>query len=183
MKKTENTKATTNNDLQIIGKKIKFCINNDIDTELTKKACLSFIEWLKTSQNSSKYINKYGIIAGGWCINLSDVIDIYHICTAYDSITGGMVDVLYITFENPLLNRIVYMDNEILKRGTILLPIDETVQNIPFSFKYQNQRKTTARKTKTEKTNTTKSTKTPTTPTKTKTPKTTEKTTAEKVNK
>lgn len=163
MKKTENTKAT-NNDLQIIGKKIKFCINNDTNTELTQKACLSFIEWLNTPQNSSKYINKYGIIAGGWCINLSDVIDIYHICTAYDSITNGMVDVLYITFENSLLNRIVYMDNEIIKRGSILLPIDGNIQSIPFSFKY-----TTARK----KTPTKKST----TPTKTKTPKTATKTT------
>lgn len=177
MKKTENTKATTNNDLQIIGKKIKFCINNDINTELTQKACLSFIEWLRTPQNSSKYINKYGIIAGGWCINLSDVIDIYHICTAYDSITGGMVDAFYITFENKLLNRIVYLDNEIAQRGSILLPIDGNIQSVPFSFKYKTARKNSTKKltskttaktpTKTEnKTNTTK-TKTPTTPTKT----------------
>jgi hypothetical protein len=170
MKKTENTKATTNNDLQIIGKKIKFCINNDIDTELTQKACLSFIEWLKTSQNSSKYINKYGIIAGGWCINLSDVINIYHICTAYDSITGGMVDVFYITFENKLLNRIVYLDNEIRQRGSILLPIDDKIEYVPFALKYTTARK----KSTTTKTNSTK------TPTKTQT-KTTEKTTEKKV--
>lgn len=171
MKKTENTKATTNNDLQIIDKKIKFCINNDTNTELTQKACLSFIEWLKTPQNSSKYINKYGIIAGGWCINLSDVIDIYHICTAYDSITGGMVDAFYITFENKLLNRIVYLDNEIAQRGSILLPIDDKIEYVPFALKY-----TTARK----KSTTTKTNSTKTNSTKTQT-KTTEKTTDKKV--
>lgn len=182
MKKTENTKATTNNDLQIIGKKIKFCINNDMNTELTQKACLSFIEWLKTPQNSSKYTNKYGIIAGGWCINLSDVIDIYHICTAYDSITGGMVDALYITFENKLLNRIVYLDNEIAQRGSILLPIDDKIEYVPFAFKYTTARKKTpTKKSTTTKTNT--KTNSTTTPTKTKTPTETTKTTAEKVNK
>lgn len=164
MKKTENTNATTNNDLQIIGKKIKFCINNDKNTELTQKACLSFIEWLKTPQNSSKYANRYGIIAGGWCINLSDVIDIYHICTAYDSITGGMVDVFYITFENKLLNRIVYLDNEIAQRGSILLPIDDKIEYVPFTLKYTTARKKTpTKKSTTTKTKTaTDTTKTPT---------------------
>lgn len=148
MKKTENTKAT-NNDLQIIGKKFKFCINNDTDTELTEQACISFIEWLATPQNSKKYINRYGIIPGGWCINLSDIKELFHVGTAFDALTGGVVDIIYLTFDNELLNRIVYMDNTILENGNILLPIDNKIKKIPFSFKYVNgtrKRKTTEKK-------------------------------------
>lgn len=177
MKNTTNTKTTTNatkkDNINIIGKKFVFVINNDENNEKTEKASIALIEWLKTPIGSKKYIDSYGIVPGGWCINLSDVVDMYHICTTYDSITGGMVDVLYITFENPLLNRIVYMDNEITQRGSILLPIDNKIEYVPFAFKYTTARK----KSTTTKTN---STKTPKTPTKTE--KTTTKT-AEKVNK
>lgn len=169
---TTNTNTTKKDNINIIGKKFVFVINNDENNEKTEKASIALIEWLKTSIGSKKYIDSYGIVPGGWCINLSDVVDMYHICTTYDSITGGMVDVLYITFENPLLNRIVYMDNAITKRGSILLPIDNKIEYIPFSFKYMNG----TRKRKTP-------TKTSTTPTKTKTPTKTTKTTAEKVNK
>lgn len=173
----------TNNDLQVISKKFKFCINNDTDTELTEQACISFMEWLKTPQNSKRYIDSYGIIPGGWCINLSDVVDMYHICTTYDALTGGVVDVIYITFNNSLLNRIVYLDNEIAQRGTILLPIGDKIEYIPFSFKYVNgTRKRATNTTKPTKTQTKTQTKTTektdkTTPTKTKTPKTATKTT------
>ena len=161
---TKNTKNTKNDDIKIIGKKVEFVINNDENNEMTEKASMSFIEWLKTPQNSSKYINKYGIIAGGWCVDLANVKSIYHIGTMFDALTGGMVDIIYLIFDNKLLNRIVYLDNEITQRGSILLPIDDKIEYVPFAFKY-----TTARKT-TKKTNST------TTPTPTKTPKT-EKTT------
>lgn len=166
--KTTNTKTNTvnNDDFKIIGKKFKFCINNDTNTELTKQACLAFIEWLKTPQNSKKYIDRYGIVAGGWCINLSDVTEMYHIGSAYDALTGGTVEMVYLKFDNRLLNRIVYLDSEITQRGTILLPIDEKIEQISFSFKYANgtrKRATKKQSTTTEKTNST------TTPTKTKT--------------
>lgn len=197
MKKTENTKATTNNELTIVGKKFKFCINNDTDTELTEQACIALIEWLATPQNSKKYINRYGIIPGGWCINLSDIKEMFHVGTAFDALTGGVVDIIYLVFDNELLNRIVYMDSEIINRGSILLPIDGKIEYIPFSFKYMNgtrKRKTptktdttaTTEKTPTKKSTTTKTntkTNSTTTPTKTKTPTKTTKTTAEKVNK
>ena len=182
MKKTENTNTTTentvtNNELKIVGKQIEFVINNDENNEKTKKAIASFIEWLKTSFNSRKYTDHYGIIPGGWCVDITDVTSIYHIGTAYDAITGNTVDILYLMFDNKLLNRIVYFDNTIVNRGSILLPIDGNIQSIPFSFKYKTARKNSTKKstpkttaktpTKTEnKTNTTK-TKTPTTPTKT----------------
>lgn len=184
MKKT-NTVANTNaitDSIKIIGKKIEFVINNDENNEMTKKASMSFIEWLKTPQNSSKYINKYGIIAGGWCIDLANVKSIYHIGTMFDALTGGMVDIIYLIFDNKLLNRIVYLDNEIAQRGSILLPIDDKIEYVPFAFKYTTARK----KTPTKKSTTTKTeNKTPkttqktdkTTPTKTKTPKTATKTT------
>lgn len=181
MKKT-NTVTNTNtitDSIKIVGKKVEFVINNDENTELTEKATVAFIEWLKTPFNSRKYTNTYGIVAGGWCIDLSDVTEIYHIGTAYDSITGGTVEMVYLKFENRLLNRIVYLDSEILKRGSILLPIDGKIEYISFSFKYVNgTRKRTTKKqsTTTEKTNST------TTPTKTKTPTKTTKT-AGKVNK
>lgn len=184
MKKT-NTVANTNaitDSIKIIGKKIEFVINNDENNEMTEKASMSFIEWLKTPQNSSKYINKYGIIAGGWCIDLANVKSIYHIGTMFDALTGGMVDIIYLIFDNKLLNRIVYLDNEIAQRGSILLPIDDKIEYVPFAFKYTTARK----KTPTKKSTTTKTeNKTPkttqktdkTTPTKTKTPKTATKTT------
>lgn len=79
-----------------------------------------------------------------------------------------------------LINRIVYLDNEITQRGSILLPIDDKIEYVPFGFKYVNgtrKRATKKQSTTTEKTNST------TTPTKTKTPTKTTKTTAEKVNK
>lgn len=165
--KTTNTKTNTvsNDDFKIIGKKVEFVINNDENTELTEKATVAFIEWLKTSFNSRKYTDIYGIVAGGWCIDLSDVTEIYHIGTAYDNITGGTVEMIYLKFENRLLNRIVYLDSEILKRGTILLPIDGTIQYIPFSFKYINgtRKRTTKKSTTTQKSTPTKtSTKTST---------------------
>lgn len=168
MKKTENTKATTNNELTIVGKKFKFCINNDTDTELTKQACIALIEWLATPQNSKKYINRYGIIPGGWCINLSDIKEMFHVGTAFDALTGGVVDIIYLVFDNELLNRIVYMDNTILKNGNILLPIDNIIKKIPFSFKYVNG----TRKRKTTATDTTKTPKTTPTKTNTKTSQT-----------
>ena len=189
MKNTTNTKTTTNTttengDIKIIGKKIEFVINNDENNEKTEKATVAFIEWLKTSFNNRKYIDHYGIIPGGWCIDITDVDEIIHIGTAFDSITGGYVAIIYLKFNNSLLNRIVYMDNEILQRGSILLPIDNKIEYVPFIFKYTTARKKTPTKktpTKTEnKTNTTK------TPTKTKTPKTptkTEKTTTKTVGK
>lgn len=190
MKKTENTVTTntktentvTNNDLQIVGKKIEFVINNDENNEKTEKATVSFIEWLKTSFNSRKYIDRYGIIPGGWCVDITDVTSIYHIGTAYDAITGNTVDIIYLIFDNKLLNRIVYFDNEIAQRGSILLPIDDKIEYVPFAFKYTTARKKTpTKKSTTTKTNT--KTNSTTTPTKTKTPTKTTKTTAEKVNK
>lgn len=170
MKKT-NTVANTNaitDSIKIIGKKVEFVINNDENNEMTEKASMSFIEWLKTPQNSSKYINKYGIIAGGWCIDLANVKSIYHIGTMFDALTGGMVDIIYLIFDNKLLNRIVYLDNEIAQRGSILLPIDDKIEYVPFAFKYTTARK----KTPTKKSTTTK--------TENKTPKTTQKTDTKK---
>lgn len=167
MKKT-NTVTNTNtitDSIKIVGKKVEFVINNDENTELTEKATVAFIEWLKTSFNSKKYIDRYGIIPGGWCIDLSDVTEIYHIGTAYDSITGGTVEMVYLTFDNRLLNRIVYLDSEILQRGSILLPIDGKIEYIPFSFKYINgtRKRTTKKSTTTQKSTPTKtSTKTST---------------------
>lgn len=160
---TENkvTNTVSNDDFKIVGKKFKFCINNDTDTELTEQACLAFINWLKTPQNSKKYVSSYGIVAGGWCIDITDVVSMYHIGCAYDALTGGTVEMLYLTFDNRLLNRIVYLDSEILQRGSILLPINGKIEYIPFSFKYMNgarKRKTptktdTMRTPKTEKNN------------------------------
>lgn len=167
MKKT-NTVTNTNtitDSIKIVGKKVEFVINNDENTELTEKATVAFIEWLKTSFNSRKYTDTYGIVAGGWCIDLSDVTEIYHIGTAYDSITGGTVEMVYLTFDNRLLNRIVYLDSEILQRGSILLPIDGKIEYIPFSFKYINgtRKRTTKKSTTTQKSTPTKtSTKTST---------------------
>ena len=167
MKKT-NTVTNTNtitDSIKIVGKKVEFVINNDENTELTEKATVAFIEWLNTSFNSRKYIDTYGIVAGGWCIDLSDVTEIYHIGTAYDSITGGTVEMVYLTFDNRLLNRIVYLDSEILQRGSILLPIDGKIEYIPFSFKYINgtRKRTTKKSTTTQKSTPTKtSTKTST---------------------
>lgn len=193
MKNTTNTKNTKNDDIKIIGKKVEFVINNDENNEITEKASMSFIEWLKTPQNSSKYINKYGIIAGGWCIDLANVKSIYHIGTMFDALTGGMVDIIYLIFDNKLLNRIVYLDNEIAQRGSILLPIDDKIEYVPFAFKYTTARKETPTKksttTKTEnktpkttqKTDTKKSTTQKSTPTKTSTKTSTN--TTEKVNK
>ena len=187
MKKTENTVTTntktentvTNSDIKIIGRKFVFVINNDEKTELTDIACKSFIEWLATPQNSKKYINRWGIVGGDWQIDISDVTEFIHIGTAYDSLSGGNVDIIYIKFENAMLNRIVYIDNKLRTENKILLPIGDNVEYIPFDFKYQNQLKTTTRKTtqkstpkttaKTEnKTNTTK--KSTTTKTENKTP-------------
>lgn len=153
---TENkvTNTVNNNDFKIVGKKFKFCINNDTDTELTKKACLAFIDWLKTPQNSKKYIDNHGIVAGGWCIDITDVVSMYHIGCAYDALTGGTVEMLYLTFDNRLLDRIVYLDSEILQRGSILLPIDGKIEYIPFSFKYMNgtRKRKTPTKTQTKTT-------------------------------
>lgn len=181
MKKTENTKTTKtveNNDLQIIGKKFVFVINNDEQTEKTEKASIAFLEWIKTSQNSKKYTDNFGIIPGGWCIDLSDVISFNHVATAQDALSGGVVDVIYLIFTNPLLNRFVYIDHTILERGTILLPIDDKIEYVPFAFKYVNgtRKRTTKKSTTTQKSTPTKTeNKTPT-----KTPKT-EKTTDKKV--
>ena len=179
----KNTKTTTNAtkkdniNITIIGKKVEFVINNDENNEKTEKAIVAFIEWLKTSFNSRKYIDHYGIIPGGWCIDITDVDEIIHIGTAFDSITGGDVDIIYLIFKNKLLNRIVYLDNEIIQRGTILLPIDEKIEYIPFSFKYVNgtRKRATKKQSTTEKTNST------TTPTKTKTSTAKTAKTAEKV--
>lgn len=175
---TKNTKNTKNDDIKIIGKKIEFVINNDENSEKTDTACQAFREWLKTPLGSKKYIDNFGIIPGGWCIDIANVTEIYHIGTAYDSITGGMVDIIYIEFENRLLNRIVYIDNEISNRGSILLPIDDKIEYIPFAFRY----KTTRKKTPTKKSTTTKTnTKTNSTTTPTKTQTKTPTKTAEKV--
>lgn len=168
--KTENQIITGN--LEVIGKSFQFIINNDESTDFTEQASVALIEWFKTNQNSKKYTEKYGIISGGWGIDITEVNSFNHVATAQDALTGGEVDVIYLTFANSLLNRFVYLDSEIRKRGTILLPINNTVQYVPFGFKYKTQRKTTARKTKTEKTNTTKPTKTPKTEKTTKTTKT-----------
>lgn len=183
MKNTTNTKTTTNttenSDIKIVGKRIEFIINNDENNEKTEKATVAFIEWLKTSFNSKKYIDRYGIIPGGWCIDITDVNEIIHVGTAFDSITGGDVAIIYLKFNNSLLDRIVYMDNAIVKRGSILLPIDKKIEYVPFAFKYTTARKKTpTKKSTTTKTSTDTKTKTKT-PTKTKTTKTT----AEKVNK
>lgn len=165
--KTTTNTTTENGNIKIVGKRVEFVINNDENNEKTEKATVAFIEWLKTSFNSKKYIDRYGIIPGGWCIDITDVNEIIHVGTAFDSITGGDVAIIYLKFNNSLLDRIVYMDNAIIKRGSILLPIDNKIEYVPFAFKY-----TTARK----KTPTKKSTTTKTNSTKTQT-KTTEKTT------
>lgn len=179
MKNTTNTKTPTNDDIKIVGKRIEFVINNDENNEKTEKATAAFIEWLKTSFNSKKYIDRYGIIPGGWCIDITDVNEIIHVGTAFDSITGGDVAIIYLKFNNYLLDRIVYMDNAIVNRGSILLPIDDKIEYIPFAFKYTTARKKTpTKKSTTTKTNT--KTNSTTTPTKTKTPTKTTKTTAEK---
>lgn len=166
MKNEKTTNTANNYDFKIVGKKFKFCINNDTNTELTEHACVAFIKWLSTPQNSKKYTDCYGIIAGGWCINLSDVTEMYHIGTAYDALTGGTVEMIYLKFDNRLLNRIVYLDSEIINRGSILLPIDGKIKYIPFSFKYMNGTKKSKTPTKTDTMTTTK-TKTPTKTTKT----------------
>lgn len=180
MKKTENTKTT--NELKITGKPFTFVINNDEQTEKTEKASIAFLEWIKTSQKCKKYIDNFGIIPGGWCIDLSDVISFNHVATAQDALTGGEVDVIYLIFTNPLLNRFVYLDHTILERGTILLPIDGKIEYVPFGFKYTTARKRTTKKqsttTKTE--NKTPKTNTKTNSTKTNTTATTEKNTNEK---
>lgn len=185
--KTTNAKTNTvnNDDFKIIGKKFVFVINNDENNEKTDKACQAFIKWLATPQNSRKYIDCHGIIAGGWCINLPEVNTLYHIGTMYDALTGGTVDVIYLMFNNKLLNRIVYLDNEITQRGSILLPIDDKIEYVPFAFKYTTARKKTPTKKSTttpkttQKTDTKKSTTQKSTPTKTS--QTKQKQTAEKV--
>ena len=155
MKNTENTTKNTNNDLQVINKKIDFVINNDENNELTEKAGVSFREWLMTPQNKKKYVNRYGIIGGDWQIDIADVTEMVHVATTYDNLSGGMVDIIYLIFDNKLLNRIVYIDYNLRKNGLIPLPIDDTVQMIPFDFKYKNQRKTpTKTKTATDTTKT-----------------------------
>lgn len=176
---TENQIITGN--LEVIGKSFQFIINNDEPTDFTEQASVALIEWFKTNQNSKKYAEKYGIISGGWGIDITEVNSFNHVATAQDALTGGEIDVIYLTFANSLLNRFVYLDSEIRKRGTILLPINNTVQYVPFGFKYKTQRKTTARKTKTEKTeNKTPKTNTKTNSTKTNTTATTEKTPTKK---
>ena len=179
-----NTKTTTENgNIKIVGKRVEFVINNDENNEKTEKATVAFIEWLKTSFNSKKYIDRYGIIPGGWCIDITDVNEIIHVGTAFDSITGGDVDIIYLIFDNKLLNRIVYLDNEISQRGSILLPIDNRIEYVPFAFKYATARK----KTPTKKSTTTKTTEKTTektdktTPTKTKTQTKTQTKTSKKV--
>lgn len=185
MKNTTNTKNTKNDDIKIIGKKFVFVINNDENTELTDTACIAFREWLKTPQNNKKYINKYGIVGGDWQVDIADVTEFIHVATAQDSLSGGMVDVIYIKFQNSLLDRFVYLDNKLNSTKTVLLPIGDNIQTIPFDIKYKTTRKTTKKtnstttptptKTpKTEKTTKT-TTKTPTKKTSTKTEKTTEK--------
>lgn len=175
MKNTTNTKNTKNDDIKIIGKKFVFVINNDENTELTDTACIAFREWLRTPQNNKKYINKYGIVGGDWQVDIADVTEFIHVATAQDSLSGGMVDVIYIKFQNSLLDRFVYLDNTIVERGSILLPIDNKIEYVPFAFKYTTARKKTPTKksttTKTEnKTPKTNSTKTNTTATTEKTP-------------
>lgn len=157
--KTTTNTTTENGNIKIVGKRIEFIINNDENNEKTEKATVAFIEWLKTSFNSKKYIDRYGIIPGGWCIDITDVNEIIHVGTAFDSITGGDVAIIYLKFNNSLLDRIVYFDNTIINRGTILLPIDNKIEYVPFAFKYTTARK----KTPTKKTTATK------TPTKTQT--------------
>lgn len=154
MKNTENTTKNTNNDLQVINKKIDFVINNDENNELTEKAGVSFREWLMTPQNKKKYVDRYGIIGGDWQIDIADVTEMVHVATTYDNLSGGMVDIIYLIFDNKLLNRIVYIDYNLRKNGLIPLPIDDTVQMIPFDFKYKNQRKTPTKKTTATKTKT-----------------------------
>lgn len=177
--KTTENRRTENDDIKIIGKKFVFVINNDENTELTDTACIAFREWLKTPQNNKKYINKYGIVGGDWQVDIADVTEFIHVATAQDSLSGGMVDVIYIKFQNSLLDRFVYLDNTIVERGSILLPIDNKIEYVPFAFKYTTARK----KTPTKKSTTTKTTEKTTektdktTPTKTKTPKTATKTT------
>ena len=175
MKNTTNTKTTTNttenSDIKIVGKRVEFVINNDENNEKTEKAGVSFREWLMTPQNKRKYVDRYGIIGGDWQIDISDVTEMTHVATTYDNLSGGMVDIIYLKFNNKLLNRIVYIDYNLRKNGLIPLPIDDTVQMIPFDFRYKNQRKTPTKKTTATKTKT---------PTKTQT-KTTEKTTEKKV--
>lgn len=178
MKKTENTKTVENNDLQIIGKKFVFVINNDENNEKTDTACQAFREWLKTPQNNKKYVNKYGIVGGDWQVDIADVTEFIHVATAQDALTGGEVDVIYLTFTNSLLDRFVYLDSEIRKRGTVLLPINNKIEYVPFALKYTTARKkstTTKTQTKTTEKTTEKTDKT--TPTKTKTPKMATKTT------
>ena len=183
---TTNTNTTTNtknDDIKIIGKEFVFVINNDENTELTDTACIAFREWLKTPQNNKKYINKYGIVGGDWQVDIADVTEFIHVATAQDSLSGGMVDVIYIKFQNSLLDRFVYLDNTIVERGSILLPIDNKIEYVPFTFKYTTARK----KTPTKKSTTTKTeNKTPKTNTKTNsttTPKTTQKTDTTKTQK
>lgn len=181
MKKTnENVTENTKGELKVIGKPFTFVINNDEQTEKTEKASIAFLEWIKTSQNRKKYIDNFGIIPGGWCIDLSDVVSFNHVATAQDAITGGEVDVIYLTFANSLLNRFVYLDSEIRKRGTILLPIDDRIEYVPFGFKYTTARKQTTKKS-TPKTSTA-NTKTDTKKTENKTPKTNTKTNSTKTN-
>ena len=178
---TKTTKTVENNELQIIGKKFVFVINNDEQTEKTDTACQAFREWLKTPQNNKKYINKYGIVGGDWQVDIAEVNSFIHIATALDSLTGGKVDVIYITFNNQLLNRFVYIDSTLRENGLILLPIDGDIKSIAFGFKYASgTRKRTTKKTTATKTNTTATTeKTPTKKTKTATK--TDTTKAEKV--
>lgn len=163
--KTTTNTTTENGNIKIVGKRIDFVINNDENNELTKKAGVSFREWLMTPQNKKKYVDRYGIIGGDWQIDIADVTEMIHVATTYDNLSGGMVDIIYLIFDNKLLNRIVYIDYNLRKNGLIPLPIDDTVQMIPFDFKYKNQRKTpTKTQTKTQtKTNTTKKTPTKTT--------------------
>lgn len=179
------TKLMPAGELKVIGKPFTFVINNDEQTEKTEKASIAFLEWIKTSQNGKKYIDNFGIIPGGWCIDLSDVVSFNHVATAQDALSGGVVDVIYLIYTNTLLNRFVYIDHTILERGTILLPIDGRVEYVPFGFKYTTARKrTTKKQSTTEKTLTTKTdTKTtPKTKTENKTPKTNTKTNSTKTN-
>lgn len=180
-KTTENTKTTrTNGDIKIIGEKFVFVINNDKNTELTDTACQALREWLKTPQNNKKYVNKYGIVGGDWQVDIADVTEFIHVATAQDALTGGEVDVIYLTFTNSLLDRFVYLDSEIRKRGTILLPIDDRIEYVPFGFKYVNGTRKRTTKKSTPKTSTA-NTKTDTKKTENKTPTKTKKTTDKKV--
>lgn len=155
---TKNTKNTKNDDIKIIGKKFVFVINNDENTELTDTAGIAFREWLKTPQNNKKYTNKYGIVGGDWQVDIADVTEFIHVATAHDSLSGGMVDVIYIKFQNSLLDRFVYLDNKLNSTKTVLLPISDNIQTIPFDIKYTTARK----KSTTTKTPTKTQTKTPT---------------------